>query len=206
MPETPPSTSTAGRTQSAAAKPMHRSVVGIVLAAAFILSLPLLAMQFTDEVDWNPADFAVAGALLVGTGLMYVLATRTTADIAYRAGFGVALAAALLLVWVNLAVGVIGSEDNPANTMYLGVLAVGFIAALVARFRPRGMARALLATALAQGLVAVIAVSAGLGSPVNGPGKILAVNGLFVALFVGSALLFRRATRERDEPGVEPTA
>lgn len=196
MPETPLPTSPDGRTQSAA-MPTYRSVIRIVLAVAFILSLPLLAMQFTDEVVWSLADFVVAGALLVGTGLMYLLATRTTADGTYRAGFGLALATALLLVWVNLAVGVIGSEDNPANLMVLGVLAVGVIGALVARFQPHGMARALFATALAQALVAVIAVIAGLGYPVNGPGKILAVNGFFVALFAGSALLFRRARQDR---------
>ena len=56
-----------------------------------------------------------------------------------------------MLVWINLAVGIIGSEDNPANLMYGGVLAVGVAGAVAARFRPGGMARALAATALAQG-------------------------------------------------------
>ncbi len=51
---------------------------------------------------------------------------------AYRFAVGVALAAAFLLVWMNLAVGLIGSEDNPANLMYFGVLAVGFIGAIIA--------------------------------------------------------------------------
>ena len=92
---------------------------------------------------------------------MYELAARKTGNIAYRAAVGVALAAALLLVWINLAVGIIGNEDNPANLMYIGVLAVGTIGAIIARFQPHGMARALFATALAQGLVVVIALIAG---------------------------------------------
>ena len=87
-----------------------------------------------------------------------------TGNSAYRAAVGVALAAAFILVWVNLAVGIIGSEDNPANVMYGGVLAVGIIGAIIARFQPHGMARALVATALAQALVAVIALIAGWGS------------------------------------------
>ncbi len=182
----------------------YRSAAGIVLAAAFILLLPLLAMQITDEVVWDLADFAVAGALLVGTGLMYELAARKAGNIAYRAAVGVALAAALLLVWINLAVGIIGTEDNPANLMYIGVLAVGIIGALIARFQPHGMARALFATALAQALVAVIALIAGLGSPWSGPGEILFLNGFFVALFVGSALLFRKTAREGASAGAEP--
>jgi hypothetical protein len=165
----------------------NKRIVYIALATASILLLPLVAMQVTDEVVWGLADFAVAGTLLFGTGLAYELLTRKTDSIAYRAAAGVALAAALLLVWINLAVGIIGNEDNPANLMYVGVLAVGIIGAIIARFRPHGMARALLATAFTQMLVAVIAQIAELGSA-------FVLNGSFAALWVGSALLFRRAS------------
>jgi hypothetical protein len=170
-------------------------------AAALVLLLPLVAMQFTDGVNWDVADFVIAGALLVGVGVPYELAVRKTGDTAYRAAVGVALAAAFLLVWVNGAVGIIGSEANDANLMYYGVLAVGVIGAFVARFRPGGMARALVATALAQASVAVIALVYGLGGPASGPAEILILNGCFVALFAGSAWLFRRAARGRPEQG-----
>ncbi len=102
---------------------------------------------------------------------------------------------------MNLAVGLIGNEDNPANLMYFGVVAIGIIGAIIAHFQPQGMARALFATALAQVLVAVIALIAGLGSPENGPLEIVALNGFFFALFVGSALLFQKAARARPERG-----
>ena len=122
-------------------------------------------------------------------------------NIAYRAAVAVALAAALLLVWVTGAVGIIGSEDNNANLMYFGVLAVGIVGAIVARLRPHEMARALFATALAQASVAVIALIFGLGLPWSPPLEILALNGFFVGLFVGSALLFRNAGREQPPAG-----
>jgi len=179
----------------------YRSAAGIVLAAAFILLLPLLAMQITDEVVWDLTDFAVAWPSLVGAGLTYKLIARKAGNIAYRAAVGVAVATALLIVWMNLAVGIIGTEDNPANLMYIGVLAVGIIGALIARFQPHGMARALFATALAQAFVAVIALIAGLGSPGSGPLEIVALNGFFAALFVGSAWLFRKAAREQPPAG-----
>jgi len=182
----------------------NKTIIRIVLTTAFILLLPLLAMQFTDEVVWNLTDFVVAGALLVGTGFMYELVARKGRNIAYRAAVGIALAAALLLVWMNLAVGIIGNEDNPANLMYIGVLAVGLIGAVIARLGPRGMARALFATALAQAFVAVIALmiwkpsvtsdSSGWGSA--GVLGVFGLNAFFAMLFVGSALLFRRAVRE----------
>ena len=170
--------------------------------AALILLLPLVAMQFTDEVNWTVADFVFAGVLLIGTGLTYELSVRKSGDIAYRAAVGVALAAAFTLVWVTGAVGIIGSEDEPANLMYFGVLAVGIIGALIARFQPQGMARALVATALAQALVGVIALAAGWGAAgPRWPLDILALTGFFVALFVGSAWLFQKAARGEPEQG-----
>jgi hypothetical protein len=119
----------------------------------------------------------------------------------YRFAVGVALAAALILVWLSLGVGIIGKDGDPANVMYFGVLAVGIIGSLIARFRPRGMSRALFATALAQTSVAAIALIAGLGYPWSGPLELTVLNGFFVALFVGSAWLFRRAAHGRPERG-----
>lgn len=176
----------------------HRSTIGIVLGAASILLVPLLAMQITDAVVWDVADFAVAGALLVGTGLMCQTAARRAGDIAYRAAVGLALAAGLLLVWISLAVGVIGDPGEPINAMYIGVLAAGMVGAIIVRFRPAGMARALLATAVVQALVAVIALIAGKHqAPMSSVSEILGLNGFFVALFLGSAWLFRHAARKQ---------
>jgi hypothetical protein len=176
---------------------MNKNILLIAFAVALILLVPLIAMQFTDEVDWSPFDFVVAGALLFGTGLAFELITRQAGANAYRAAVGVALLAALLLVWINLAVGIIGSEDNPANLMYIGVLAVLLIGALLARFRPQAMPRVLFATALAQVVVSVVALM--IWQPEISSTEVLldllravGVNALFVAMWVGSALLFRR--------------
>ena len=192
-----------GRHAEAKQKTLYRSVRRVALATAFILSVPLLAMQFTGEVAWGVFDFVAAGALLGGTGLCYVLVARKAGNIAYRAAVGVALAAALSLVWLVLAVGVIGETGDPADLMYVGVLAVGIIGAGLARFQPHGMARALLATALAQALVAGIALIAGKHqAPISSVSEILGLNGLFVALFIGSAWLFRQAARKQSKQEV----
>jgi hypothetical protein len=120
---------------------------------------------------------------------------------AYRTAVGVALAAAFILVWLSLGVGIIGADGDPANRMYFGVIAIGIVGATIARFRPHGMARALFAAALAQALVAVLALIFGLGYPWSGPLELLVLNGFFVALFVGSALLFQYAARGRTPAG-----
>jgi len=174
-------------------------------AAALLLLLPLVAMQFTDEVDWDLTDFITIGAMLFAACGAIEVAARATRSNAYRAAVAVAVAAAFLLIWINLAVGIIGSEDNPANLMFAGVLAVAILAALIARFRPYGMARAMVATALAQGLVGAIALVAGWGATgANWPQVIVVLTGFFAALWLGSAWLFRRAAREQTPAGAAP--
>ena len=149
-------------------------------------------------MDWDVADFAVFIALLAGAGVIFALTARKTHSTPYRWAVGVALTAAFLLVWVNGAVGIIGDESNDANLVYVGVLAVAFIGAVLARFRPDGMARTLSATAIAQALVAVIALIADLGSsgPIW-PRDVLILTAFFAALWFLSALLFRQAARDQ---------
>ena len=121
---------------------------------------------------------------------------------AYRAGFGLTILAILLLVWLSLGVGIIGGDGDPVNRVYGTVLVIGLVGAVLARFRPRGMGRTVLAMAAAQLAIAVIASIAGWGMPYSGPVEILVLNAFFVAMFVASALLFRQATRTQVERGV----
>ena len=123
-------------------------------------------------------------------------------DNIYRAAVAVAFGTALLLAWAIGALGVIGAEGDPADHMYLGVIGVLVGGAVGARLRPQGMTRALVATAAAQSLVVAIALLVGeQRSPVTSVVEILGVNGMFVALFLASAVLFRRVDRERSAPG-----
>jgi hypothetical protein len=177
-----------------------RKIVRVVLVAAFLLLLPVLAMQMSDEVAWSQADFAVAGILLLGTGLAYELAAAQTTRNPYLLALGVALATALFLIWINLAVGIIGSEDHPANVLYSAVLGVAMIGASVSRLEPRGMARTLFAMALTQALVPVIAMVLWKPPTASGVVTVVGVTAIFVALWVGSALLFRRASARPESP------
>ena len=114
-------------------------------------------------------------------------------DGAYRVAIGIAVAAALLLLWMQ---GAVATEDDSPGLVFLVVLVVGLIGAAIARFRPLGMARALFATALAQASVAVIAMIAW-----KQYFEISVLNGFFIALWIGSALLFQRAARVSPESG-----
>ncbi|MEN0074381.1 MAG: hypothetical protein AAGC69_08360 [Paracraurococcus sp.] len=156
-------------------------------AAALLLTL-LLAMRCTEEVRWTGSDFAAFGLLLALPLGALELAMRRTENASYRAAMALALGAAVLMTWANLAVGIVGSEGNPLNLAFFAVLAIGFLGACIARFRPRGMARALAAMGLAQALVALAALIAG------HPEVLL--TGIFVLAWILAAWLFRRAAGE----------
>lgn len=166
-----------------------RTVVWAV--AAVLLLLPALAMQLTDEMAWDETDFIVWGGMLAAAAGTCELGARLSRSTAYRAAVGVAAVAGFLLVWINLAVGLIGNEDNPANLMYAGVLGIGAVGALLARFRPAGMARALVAMATAHALVGVIALVAALDIRM----VVLLANAFFAGVWLVSAALFRAAAR-----------
>jgi hypothetical protein len=183
-----------GNTENRSARRRSGWRIAVWGGASLLLLLPWIAMRFTGEVAWDPADFAIFGALLFAACGTYELTARLTGNRAYRTGVGIAVAAAVVLIWINLAVGIVGTEDDPANLMFAGVLAVGIIGALVARFQPRGMARALTATALVQASVAVVALLAGWEM------ETVILPMFFAALWLTSAWLFRKAAREQLPP------
>lgn len=177
------------------ARSRNRWSLAIWSTAALLLLLPAVAMQFTSEVNWTASDFIVMGVMLSGACGAYELLARLTSNSSYRAAVGIAIATAFLTIWVNLAVGMLGSEGNPANLLFGGVLAVGLIGAVIARFRPQGMARATAATALAQGAMTVFAL-------VGGYPEVVLHVGFFIIPWVLSAQLFRNAARDHVAAGM----
>lgn len=146
---------------------------------------PLVAMQFTTEVDWSPFDFTLWGVMLLVACAVVEAGLRLSSNWSYRAGMAVALGAGFVLTWANLAVGVIGDEGDPINQVFFAVLAIGAIGAFIANFRPRGMAMAMGAMAL---LMAVAAAWAAML-----PDAPVAIIGGFALAFALSAWLFRKA-------------
>lgn len=170
------------------------------MVTAFLLLIPLLGNQFVERWNWALPGFILAGTLLFGAGLTYELVARKMNNKAYRFAVGLAVGTAFILSWVNMVR--VSESENLANLMYYGVPAVGVIGAFVARFQPRGMARALFATALAQVLVPVILLFLWRTSLAQGVAMGFGGSAFFTMLFVASALLFRKAARRGPEPGL----
>lgn len=123
-----------------------------------LLLVPLIAMNFTDEINWTFSDFVIAGGMLFGSGLSFLLIIRTSTNIWYHAAIGITLCTMLFLVWSNLAVGLIGSEDNSINGLYLIVIFVGIIGAVISKLQAKGMTIVLFIQSLIIFLIAGIAV------------------------------------------------
>ncbi len=85
-------------------------LIGILLTAGIILLLPLIAMQFTNEVNWTLLDFIVAGVLLFGTGLLLELSLRIVKKFTFRVAVCAAILLGLFVIWAELAVGIIGTR------------------------------------------------------------------------------------------------
>jgi len=172
---------------------LSKHALRLTVATVCLLLIPFVVAQFTSGVVWTLSNFVIAGILLLGAGLLYLLVASRAYNGTYKLAAGVAVAATLLLVWGNLAVGFIGSEDNPANLLYGGVLAVGFVGAVVAQLRPLGMAKAMFAAALTQFVVPFVAMLIWQPELTLGVLWVIVLNTLFAGIWVVSALLFRRA-------------
>ncbi|NNF04359.1 MAG: hypothetical protein HKN17_07830 [Rhodothermales bacterium] len=173
-------------------KTFNRWMVARWSAAVTLLAIPAVAMQFSDQVVWGPEDFIVAAVLLFGSLTAYEFVSRMNVDAAYRTGLAVGIGALFLLLWVN---GAVGITDGSADAAYLLVVAVAAVGALVARFRPGGMAMAMWSAAIAMTVVGVVALAAGLVPEFNSAFEVLGITAFFVLLFGGSAVLFREADK-----------
>lgn len=161
---------------------------------ALLLMIPVVGMQVSDDWNWSPMDFVVMGTILYSAVLAYEFVARKALNTPYRAAVGVAVVTAVLLLWVNGAVGIIG--DGPVNLMFVGIPVIGVAGAFIANLESRGMARVLCVMALTQMMIPVIALL--IWNPSFSPGvlPVFVLNGIFAGLWLTSAGLFWRGTRK----------
>lgn len=175
------------------------TIPGVAVVTLLILTVPLSAMQFTREVNWSVSDFIIMGVLVFSTGSSFVLLIRNAPNWLYRVAVASAMGSTFLLIWANLAVGLIGGGPHAGNLMYIGVVAVVIIGTYLSRFTPAGMEKVMFITAVALVVVAVIALLSGMQYyPGSSVGEIIGVNAFFAFLFAVSGLLFRYLALEQS--------
>lgn len=88
---------------------LPKTIIIIISIVILLLLIPFLAMQFTNEVAWSVMDFVVAGILLLGTGLVIEFVLRKVKNTKHRIIICILILLALLLLWLELAVGLFGT-------------------------------------------------------------------------------------------------
>ena len=156
--------------------------------AAALLLVPWIA-----DFPWTLSDYIVMGVMFAITGGIIELAVRSSTDWAYRLGAIAAVLTGFLTVWANLAVGMIGSESNPYNLWFGGVLAIAIAGSIVSR-SSSAMAVTMGVTAIAQAAVSL------LGLPTDPRGGTFSL--AFAGLWLLSAGLFRLAARQTSGKAV----
>lgn len=155
--------------------------------AVVLLSVPFIAMRFTDEVKWTASDFVFAGMLFGMVGGVIELAVRRSNGWAYRGGVIAAGLASFMILWANGAVGMIGNEGNRYNLLFGLPIMIALLGSIVARFKARGMSLAMLGAAAVHIAVAL----GGLGQDSRG----VVFSLLLSAFWLVSAALFRGSSR-----------
>lgn len=158
----------------------------------------LLLIPLAGDWPWSLSDFVFAAVLFALVGGALELAAWRSSSWSYRAAVAIAAGCALLHVWITAAVGIIGSEDNPGNLVYLAVVGFAIFGSVLTLGRPSAMAWVMGSTAVVEVLVPIITF-AGLAEPkgdVLQP-EVFGLGMVFAAMWLESTALFRKAARER---------
>lgn len=86
--------------------PKIKMWLGIMVIIALILLVPLIAMQFTDEVAWTIEDFVVAGAFLFTASVILNLVIIKIKSKNKRLWLSFIIVFVFIVIWVELAVGI----------------------------------------------------------------------------------------------------
>lgn len=166
-----------------------------------LLLIPIIASFIVKGFLWTTSDYVFAFILFFVPTLAYRLITRSAHNFKYRLAIAFALLTGFATVWINMAVGIVGDEDNLFNLVYFGVLAIGLLGANIVRFKPEGMVKVMaVMTALLVPITFAALVLGYQDLPHSSVAQILGVNAFFGVLYAQSAFLFRYASEKSDSP------
>jgi len=119
---------------------------------------------------------------------------------AYRLGAGVAIVASFLTIWTTIV------RDDGNGIGFFMLIMAAVVGTTSAWFRPAGMARTMLGIAIMQALLgALLATDPSIANIPGGAFKISLSSGLFVALWLLAAALFRIAAKAASAPVIGPS-
>jgi hypothetical protein len=168
-------------------------------AAALLFAAPWLAMQAGTDVQWSGFDFMIWGTMLIVAGAVADFALRAARRSTSALAGLIAIGAGFFTVWANLAVGIIGNENDPHNVPFLLVPAVALIGGFLGRLRARPMALVMVAAATMQLVAALLAISDGRVDQGSRANEIVIGTIIMPCLWLWAAALYRKAAAASPE-------
>ena len=86
-----------------------KQALTVLVTVALLLCIPLVAMQFSSEVNWNMLDFGIAALLLAGCGFLISFLLNQPLISKYRWSVIAGVVLLFFLLWAEMAVGLFGS-------------------------------------------------------------------------------------------------
>lgn len=177
---------------------IRRRMVYVMIATVMLLMIPFTAMMFTSEVNWSPADFIIMGILIAGTGSAYIFISGISDNTSYKIAVGISAITGFLIIWINLAVGIIGDPGNQANLLYAGIFIAGIAGAIISRLKPSGLSLTLYLMSIYQLIIPLLVIIIpGIKLPQSPEiTPVLLFNTFFAGLFAFAGWLFKRAAHK----------
>jgi len=175
---------------------MTKTFVRPLLITLGILVLPAIGELTVESWDWGPSGFLLMGTLLFVTFLMIELISKHSPNMFYKAAVALTTLTTLGIIYVNLAVGIIGDGNNTSACYFL-VVPVGFIGLAVSRLKAKGLS--ITAFCMAAVVLMVPTIALLLNDPyileAPGPLKVFILSTCIAASYVIAGVLFRNASR-----------
>jgi hypothetical protein len=104
-------------------KPLTRSVVRVAVGVALVMAVPLVAMQFAEDVVWSLGDFIALGVFLTVIGVAIELAVRRAGNLAAAGGIAA----------LGVAAAIFGEADDAPGLVLLGLVLIASACAIGVR-------------------------------------------------------------------------
>ncbi|MBO6535095.1 MAG: hypothetical protein JJ966_02655 [Balneolaceae bacterium] len=181
-------------------KSLVEAAVAPAVGASLIVLIPLIAMQFTSEVVWTLSDFIIGWAILFSIGFAYQAIARKSQQVTFKIATGIATFTTLFIIWANLAVGIIGNEENPLNLLYFGVVLLAIFGSYIASLKAKAMFRVMMSVAALHAFVSVIGLSIFTEqNPEYTIMNVIVINCVLTLLWIVSGLLYNKSAEVLDE-------
>lgn len=172
-----------------------KNFLRVFIIVGLLLLIPVWGNSNVEGWNWTAFDFVWAAIVLSCAGLSLEFFITRPYSTTYKAAGALAVVTALLMIWINAAVQIVG-EDNPTNAIYVLTVAVLLFGSVASKFKADNMPRVLHAAALMTAVAPIIGFTFWREDFTPGILHVFVLNAFFIMMWMLSAMLFKWASKE----------